>query len=495
MAGMSLSRRRLLRALPAGFVSVLAAGAARRGLGAGVRPGDTAWRQLGLLLPGRLLRPGDEGYAAAAQPNNLRFAARLPQGIARCASAEDVAAVIGWCREQGLPLRVRAGGHSYAGYSTTDGLLLDVSPMNRVRFDARSGRIAIGAGARNSEVYAALRGSGLAFTHGRCPSAGAGAFLLGGGIGFNMRRRGVACDQLLATELVTADGGRRSATATADPALFWACRGGGGGQLGVSTGFTLQGFPADPVTAFVITWAARPEAVGEALMAALDAAPDTLGSRISFGAVTPAQLAGGSDVTVSLVGQLAGSESALRDILAPAFAAAPPAHADIRRLAYWPAQDFLAEAGDPTYYQERSAFVDRPFGGAALAEGFGWLRRWPGTGGYCDLRFFQTGGAMNRVAPDATAFVHRRSRWLMVVGLYWSEADERSPEVLRRGHEWQDAFYAAMLPLAGGGAYVNFPDPSLADWGQSYYGANLERLARIRTALDPAGVFRFPQSA
>ncbi|MFO1058979.1 MAG: FAD-binding oxidoreductase [Dongiaceae bacterium] len=493
--GMSLSRRGLLRAVPAGIVSALAAGAARRGLGAGAQPGGTAWRQLGLLLPGRLLRPGDAGFAAAAQPNNLRFAARLPQAIARCASPEDVASVIGWCREQGLPLRVRAGGHSYAGYSTTDGLLLDVGPMSRVAFDAGTGLITIGAGARNGQVYAALRDSGAAFTHGRCPSAGAGAFLLGGGIGFNMRRQGAACDQLVATELVTADGGRRSATAASDPALFWACRGGGGGQLGVSTSFTLQAFPATPVTAFAIGWTARPEAVGEALLAALDAAPETLGSRVSFGAVTPAQLAAGSDVTIDLIGQLAGSESELRDILAPAFAAAAPARAEIRRMEYWPAQDFLAEPGPPTYYQERSAFVDRPFGAAALAEGFRWLRRWPGTGGYCDLRFFQTGGAMNRVAPDATAFVHRRSRWLMVVGLYWNATDERSPEVLRRGHEWQDAFHGAMLPLAGGGAYVNFPDPSLGAGGPSYYGANLARLARIRTALDPDGVFRFPQSA
>lgn len=489
--GRAQSRRELLRTASAGVVSALALGAGRRALGAS---GDGRWRQLERLLPGRVLRPGDAGYGEAARPNNLRYSSVLPQAIARCAGPADVAAAIGWCREHEVPLRVRAGGHSYAGYSTTDGLLLDVTPMNAIAFDDRTGLVTIGGGVRNAELYAALRARHVAITHGRCPTVGAAGFLLGGGIGFNMRHRGLACDQLVGTELVTADGSRRIADPSSNPALFWACRGGGGGNLGVSTAFTLQTFPAEPVTAFSIHWEARPEAVGEALMAALDGAPETLGSRISLRAVTPAQRGRGHDVSIDLLGQLVGGVRELREILAPAYAVAEPALAAISTSDYWSGQDFMSEAGEPSYYQERSAFLDRPLGAAAMAEGFRWLRRWPGTGGHCDLRFFQTGGAVNRVPPAATAFVHRRSRWLMVVGLYWTAADDRSPAVVRRGHEWQDGFYEAMRPYADGGAYQNFPDPSLVDWRQAYYGDNLGRLARIKSAVDPTAVFRFPQA-
>ena len=457
-------------------------------------PDERAWRQLAQRLEGNVLRPGDAGYRQAARPNNLRYDCVMPQGIARCRLAEDVAAAIQWCRDHDMPLALRSGGHSYAGYSTTYGLMLDLTLMNAVTFDRDTGLVTVAGGAVNSVLYAALAANNATITHGRCPTVGAAAFLLGGGIGFNMRRNGLACDQMVRTELVTADGTRRAVNATDDPALFWALRGGGGGNFGVSTSFTLQTFPANPVTVFSLQWIMKPEAVTDALMPALQAAPNTLGSRLSLGAVTPDQRRRGMDVTVNLLGQLVGSRRDLLEILAPATSVAEPAKVDIRETSYWDGQKFLSEPGDATYFQERSAFVDRPFGNDALAEGFRWLRDWPGTHEYCDLRFFQTGDAMNAIAPTATAFVHRNSHWLMVVGLYWNEMDNTSPDVMRPAHDWQDGFYRAMLPFAGGGAYQNFPDPSLADWRQSYYGVNLDHLTRIKAAIDPTNVFQFPQA-
>jgi FAD/FMN-containing dehydrogenase len=167
----------------------------------------------------------------------------------------------------------------------------------------------------------------------------------------------------------------------------------------------------------------------------------------------------------------------------------------VHEMPYWAAQDFLEENGYPTFWQERSAFVNRhPFDAEALAVGFKHLREWPGTRGYCDLRFFQTGGQMNAPAAGATAFVHRDSHWLMVVGLYYDEADSGDAALLAENHAWQDAFYEAMRPLAGGGAYQNFADPTLKDFRQAYYGGNLDRLIDIKRRADPDRVFNFPQA-
>jgi hypothetical protein len=458
-------------------------------------PGERAWRYLASNLSGPLLRPGDFDFAKFAAPYNLRYAHTQPRAIALCATSKDVATAILWCRELEVPFAVRSGGHSYAGYSTTRGLLIDLSPMRSVRFDPATGSARIGGGARNQDLYDALEKANAAITHGRCPAVGAAGFLLGGGIGFNMRERGLACDQLTASEIVTADGRILALGPNDNPDLFWACRGAGGGNFGINTAFTLQTFPAAPVTVFKLSWTARspsPEAVFARLMPALDGAPEGFGSRVSLRAVAPAERAAGGDVTIDLIGQLKGKRGELDDILGAAYAVGRPQQADIRETSYWDGQRFLEETDPPGYFQERSTFLVRPLDGAALGDAFHWLRRWPGTGAAADLRFFQTGGRINAVAPAATAFVHRDSRWIMDVGLNWTATD--SPIAVWRNREWQDEFYRAMLRFSTRGAYQNFVDPSLANWQQAYYGANLARLRRIKGQVDPSGVFRFPQA-
>jgi hypothetical protein len=161
-------------------------------------------------------------------------------------------------------------------------------------------------------------------------------------------------------------------------------------------------------------------------------------------------------------------------------------------LAYWEGQDFLEEAGTPEHFQERSTFVTGVLDSRALEVAFTFLRSWPGTFAFGDLRFFQTGGEINSKRPDATAYVHRNNRWLMLVGLYWQADDP--PERLARNHEWQNAFYAAMLPFSTHGAYQNFADPSLQDWAKAYYGSNLDKLRQVKAAVDPSQLFRFAQA-
>ncbi len=497
------TRRGVMAGSAAGLTLAAAAPAQAFGWGRRTTPARTGpdWADLARRLSGPLLLPTDPDFLLIAYPNNMRYVAHLPDAIARCRSARDVQVALLWAERAGVKFRTRSGGHSYAGYSAPEGgLMIETTLMNQAHYEASTGVAWIGGGLRNADVYRLLQENERAITHGRCPSVGAAGFLLGGGIGFNMRQSGLACDQLVASQMVLASGEimnlHRDAPEKRRQDLFWAARGVGGGNLGISTGFALETFSTKglKVTVFQLEWSQQPEAVAAALMAALDKAPDTLGSRISLAAVTPAQQQAGQDVTVNLLGQIKDTPEALERILAPVYAIARPVSPVIKVLDYWEAQKFLHEDGWPTWYQERSAFVNRPFGADALAEGFAHLRQWPGTCGYCDLRFFQTGGAVNRVSADATAFVHRDSRWLIVVGLYWSQTDNENRPLLTANHRWQDDFYAAMRPLAGGGAYQNFADPSLSDYRRAYYGQNLDALQAVRQQVDPAGVFAFEQS-
>jgi hypothetical protein len=462
------------------------------------RPGEAAWRQLKDGLSGPVLRAGTFDLSKFAKPYNLRYAADLPDGIALCRTAEDVVTAINWCRQNSVPLVVQAGGHSYAGHSMRKGgLMLNLLLMRDARHS--NGTVRVGGGARNHALYTVLEQNGVAITHGRCATVGAAGFLLGGGIGFNMRAHGLGCDRLIASEIVTADGRVRTLRADAGEAeadLFWACRG-GGGSFGVHTSFTLEAFEARPVTVFDLTWTSThpsPRLVFARLMRALDAGPVELGTRISLKAPSASERGRGADVTINLLGQLhAGSAKTLDQILSDVYALAVPQQSMISsEMDYWAAQKLLEEVDAPTYFQERSAFLKSNLDEQALDLAFRYLRAWPGTSAGADLRFFQTGGKMNEPASGATAFAHRNSRWILDVGLNWSPKDR--PDVVARNRDWQDRFYTAMRPFSTGGAYQNFADPSLRDWRIAYYGDNLERLQRIKRVADPDRLFNFPQA-
>lgn len=452
------------------------------------------WRQLARLLSGPVLRPGDPDFIRLARPNNLRYRSIDPRGIARCLDANDVAQAIGWARQHQIPLVARSGGHSYAGYSTTTGLMIDLRLMNQAAVDDSTGILTIGGGVLNSGIYPALQASQVTITHGRCKTVGAAGFLLGGGIGFNMRAHAIGSDQVVASEIVTADGSIVELP-TDNPDLFWACQGGGGGNFGINTSFSLQTFPVpSPLTVFKVSWTVNPDEVLAALIAALAAGPDELGTRVQLSAVTADELAQGRDVSIGLLGQLVGTPSDVEDILAPVFAVANPSKVTIQQMDYWDAQlKFLALTEGPGEFQERSRFFVGGFGAQAIETALEWCRDWPGTSSGADMVLFQTGGQINTIAPDATAFVHRNSEWLMTIALSWSEEDSRS--TIADNLAWQSSFYSAISAFAGdGGAYQNFIDPSLADWEQGYYGVNLARLQQIKAAVDPTRVFDFPEA-
>src|ERR1700736_3057698 len=194
-------------------------------------PTDADWAALASSLQGTLVRPGSPQYQAAYKLYSPRFDGIRPEAIAYCASPADVQACLFFARKFGLPLAARGGGHSYAGYSTTSGLVVDVTRMNAVQVNASAGNAIVGAGARLIDVYAAAAQHGVVIPAGSCPTVGIAGVTLGGGIGVLGRKFGLTCDNLLAAQVVVADGRMLTCDANTDADLFWALRGGGGGNF------------------------------------------------------------------------------------------------------------------------------------------------------------------------------------------------------------------------------------------------------------------------
>ncbi len=479
----TLDRRTFLKA-GSGALLGLAAQPLAHARDAGLEASPADWADLARSLNGHLLQRGVPNFAQMAAPWNLRFASTMPQAIARCATPEDVRTCLLWASANTVPFAIRSGGHSYAGFSTTTGLLLDVSAINEVRYDAPSGRVHLGGGACNADVYAGLAPVNRAITHGRCRGVGVAGLVLGGGIGFSQRLRGLTCDQLLAMEIVTASGERLRCDESENADLFWACRGGGGGNFGVTVAMTFQTYPADIVTAFRVVWSARVDQLLTAALDLLPSAPDRLGCKLSVDA--------GKEAALHLLGQIVGTKEELATLLAPLYRIATPSHEAISTLPYWESQAFLSEEGEPEYTHERSRYVFRPMPPEASGTILDQLQRWPGTSEDADWKMFLAGGAVASIAPEATAFVHRKALMLTSIDLEWSEDD--SADVVAANQAWLDAFHEAMRLFASEESYQNFSDEAETGYLRAYYGANLERLVEIKRKYDPNNLFRFAQS-
>jgi FAD/FMN-containing dehydrogenase len=450
-------------------------------------PGSSLpWEALSRLLQGPLLLPGAPDFNRVVAPWNLRYAAQKPAGVARCQSVADVQACLAWAQSNGVPLVARSGGHSYAGYSLTPGLMIDVSPMNQVGPVAPDGRARLGGGSRNANVYAALREPSVAVTHGRCKQVGVGGLVLGGGIGFNMRLHGLTCDGLVETEMVTADGRVLTCNAQQNSDLFWACRGAGGGNFGIHTSFTFQTFPVTQLTIFHLKWRSRHRQVLGALNEVMPTTPRELGCKVSLAAAPDGSL------EVRLLGQLLGTPAQLDTLLAPVLTTATPDSSQIEVRPYWDAQEFLSDEGAPGFSHERSHYVFGELSEAALDTVVDFMLRWPGTSVSADWKFFLMGGAVSEVASGATAYVHRQATMVSSAELEWSAQD--SAKTIAENQAWLNDFHSAMRSLTSGSSYQNFIDADEPDYLRSYYGANLERLVSVKAQVDPKNVFHYPQS-
>lgn len=446
-----------------------------------------AIQELDTNLSGVLLVRGDDGFDQARAVWNDRFR-RSPDLIARCASTADVARSVRFARDFGVPVAVKGGGHSYAGNTVADGgLLIELGLMDDVRVDPTSRTATVGAGARWAAVDAAAHQHGLATPGGTVSSVGVAGFTLGGGGGWLSRMHGLAVDNLLSADLVTADGRTVRAAEDHNEDLFWALRG-GCGNFGVVTSFVFRLHPVEPevATGQVFFPASRAREVLRFYRDHFVDAPDELMCypfllRVPPLDVFPAAYHG--TVAVDLVLAWFGPGDEAKEHFAPFRALddsfleliAPQSYLDLQ-------QSFDAGMGPGNRWYSRAVQFDSLTDEAidALLDGLD-----PFPGALTTVYLAPQSGAPNRRRPDATAFPHRTSEHELHIFPGWTD-EQDDGQVIR----WADGLFESVAPHGNGRVYVNLLGDGERDRTTEAFAQNLPRLRQIKAKWDPDNVFR-----
>lgn len=449
-------------------------------------------RRLARELAGSLYLPGEAGYAAGSAQFNKRYAGVRPAAVASVADVDDVRRVLTWAHDQGIAIIPRSGGHSYGGFSTGDGLVVDLRRLDSCRADPSTGLVTVGGGASMAAVYRAIEPHQMSFALGNSPTVGIGGLVLGGGVAAASRKLGLTCDALVETTLVTADGEVLTCNSTENADLFWACRGGGGGNFGINVSFTFQAQPVGPAATCLLLWNwSDGERVLPVLQEIVQDAPDEFSARLGASATGTG---GAENKVISAVGQHLGPASELADLLDPVLSLATPIRHDLADRTFWQARDYLQHETCEDRYSVRTNYATGPLPDRATATMLSLIERWPGSlntdGG--GVGMFAWGGQINRVPRDETAFWHRDSLFLLSMDTAWTADDP--PAVVDANLRWLDELYDAMAEHLSGFAYQNFIDPGQPNWEHAYYGPNYPRLQTIKRTYDPDRLFRFDQA-
>jgi FAD/FMN-containing dehydrogenase len=448
-------------------------------------PTAADWRALAAGLDGSLLLPGSAGFPSAHRLYDPRWDALVPAAVLRAAGPDDLSEAVRFAAAHGLRVAPRGGGHSYLGASSpAGGLVVDTRSMHSVAYDAGSGLATIGAGAQLIDVYRALGAHGRAVPAGTCPSVGLAGLAQGGGFGIFDRTHGLTCDGIVSLDIVTAEGERRTVDSRREPDLFWALRGGGGGDFAIVTSVRTRTFGTGPVGRWSARWPwSRAAAVVAGWQRFMAGAADQVWANVHLDV-----LADGSR-QVLVIGFAHGGRSPAADLAAL-----------VRRVGTDPlnsssaVHSHLATVESLAGRFTRESFVAGSSVPAAWLSGAGIGRlvaavadasRWTGERhAICD----PLGGAVARVAADATAFPWRRSpftvQWYAKLPLSHPTADQRAAQ------EWVATSRSGLNPDMPG-AYINYPSADVRG-PATYHGATLTRLTQVKAAYDPRWLFRPP---
>jgi FAD/FMN-containing dehydrogenase len=453
--------------------------------------GEATVQELRDSVHGEIVTAADDGYADACRIWNGAHDGRTPALIVRCSDAADVIAAVGFARSNGLAIAVRGGGHSIAGFSTVDdGIVIDLSPMNDVRVDPAARRASVGGGAVWADVDQETQAHALATTGGLVSTTGVAGFTLGGGIGWTMRKFGLACDNLTAADVVTADGRLVHVSETENRDLLWGLRG-GGGNFGIVTRFEFDLHPLGPVIyAGPIFFPA--DAAHDLLHAFRDwagDAPDEITAVVNLTTAPPLPVIPGEwhgKKVAALVAASTGPVDEGEALVRPIRGVAEPIADLLGPMPYQAIQtllDPLWPKGIHSYFKATNlarlddALVDR------LCE-----IHLAAPGPQCEIHVHQMGGAIARVAEGATAFAERSMPFVLNAVTGWHD-----PGMGAAYTEWAQTVIAAASDASTGRAYVNFLGDS--DAARTSYGAETyARLVALKNDYDPTNVFRLNQN-
>ncbi|ALG08668.1 FAD-binding oxidoreductase [Kibdelosporangium phytohabitans] len=500
-----ITRRTLLRTgMGATAGALLWSGTATAG------PPRTRWERLRRHLSGDVVLPGDATYAQARQLDSAAFDDVLPRAIAYCENTGDVRTCLRFAQDNDIAVAVRSGGHSAAGYSTTTGLVLDVSRLNQI--DVGHGSVRLGPGVQGVDLLATLSPHGLSAITGNCPTVGMGGYLQGGGVGPLSRKYGVASDRLLSAEVVLANGRLVRCSPWREPELFWALRGGGGGNFGVVTRYEIAPVTTTRMVSFNLSWPyARAAEVIAAFLPWLAVAPDDLTANLT---VMNQNAAPGSQPSLFVSGSWFGGpvttvDPQLGELVSAVGSA--PVNRSADDLTYVDAMMRMFGCGTKTVQQchrvgynpeatlPRQSFVlargrlgGRPLTTSAISEALAVYEADPAAGQFRLMSWGGLGGQINRVAPSATAYVHRGAQHYFT---YTAGVRTAAPsgEVKASIGSWTAKGFEVARRYGNGEGQVNFIDAALPDWRRAYYGSNHPRLQRAKRHYDPHGFLRFAQ--
>jgi FAD/FMN-containing dehydrogenase len=453
--------------------------------------GEATVQELRESVRGEIVTPDDSGYAEASKVWNGQHDDRRPAMVIRCHGAADVIAAVGFARANHLPIAVRGGGHSLPGFSTVDdGVVIDLGPMSGVRVDPQARRATVGGGAVWADVDHETQAHGLATTGGLVSTTGVAGFTLGGGIGWTMRKFGLACDNLAAADVVTSYGELVHASETENPELLWGLRG-GGGNFGIVTQFELDLHPLGPmVYAGPIFYPAA--AAGDLLRAFREwagDAPDEITAVVNLTTAPPLPVIPDEWHGKKVAALIAASTGpvdegealvrAFREVAEPiADLLGPMPYQGIQTLI-----DPLWPKGIQSYFKSANlGRLDDELVDALCAIHLA------APGPQCEIHVHQMGGAVARVAEGATAFAERSMPFLLNAVTGW-----RDPADAESHTEWARAVIEAGAAASTGRAYVNFlgdPDGARSSYGDETYA----RLVALKNQYDPTNVFHLNQN-
>lgn len=472
---------------------------------------DADWTELASSLQGTLIRPDNSQYAVARQLFSTRFDSIEPAGVVYCANSSDIQKCLSFIEKFNLPVTARSGGHSYAGYSTSSGLVLDITRMNGVDVDMSVGTATIGGGAHLIDVYSTLSQSGVVIPAGSCPTVGITGLTLGGGVGVLGRKFGLTCDNLLSAQIVLANGKLITCDKQTNSDLFWALQGGGGGNFGVVTSLTFQVHPVSELSLFTLNWPwQHATAVVNTWQHWGPNAPDELWSNclllgaagthsqptvrvngVYVGEAAPlnAQL----QQLINQIGLQPSSSYVYTDPLLETMMVEAGCYGETVATCHLPSQNPQGKVGRDTS-QAKSDYVNTalPIQAIDILVNAINARQASSLLANGGIGMDSYGGAINRVAADATAFVHRNSLFSIQYTASWNAGDPNT--TVQANAAWLNSVWTSLRPYVSGEAYQNYIDPQLPNWEQAYYGSNLTRLKQVKATYDPGNLFHFAQS-
>ena len=434
-----------------------------------------------------VLVPADKNFSEYNRSFNKRTQI-APRVRVVAGSAKAVSTTMLWAANNGLRFAVRSGGHSYEGFSQSPDLVIDVRGMTGIKLATDKKSVSIGSGSSLGSVYKALWPSNLAIPAGSCFPVGVAGHSLGGGFGLLGRSFGLACDSVLSMEVVDASGQIRNVSGQENPDLFWALRGGGNGSFAVVTNFNFRTSPVSMVARFGITWSkpiAQAAKIVQAWQQWLADLPPSITGTLHL---TKDQ---GGLIKVHMAGLSVQSESKLKVELKRLQRVAGPADQVSTTTQTFKAAATIFNGGpadDSLLMKGKSDYVIDPMTDQGILKLLNGLQNAPGEiVVLCDTY----GGAINKIASDATAFVHRgNTRYSIQYYMEWTDpaASDANIAMMR-------TLYTSMRPHVSGGAYVNYCDLDLGDgYARAYWGDNLPRLMKIKAGVDPKNIFRHAQS-